>query len=128
MLVGAIVGSLIGLALAVLVNARQSAQAPARQKDARRPPVTSGTWWPPSETQLMGTLAQAAAAVDPNMPVGVLLAAWLDYHQRAGNIAIEVPTGQAGGAATRYTGVRMSEGEIAATLRLAEEWSKPSRA
>ena len=29
---------------------------------------------------------------------------------------------------TRYESVRMSEGEIAATLRLAEEWSKPSRA
>jgi hypothetical protein len=91
MLFGAIVGSLIGLALAVLVNARQSAQAPARQEDARRPPVTSGTWWPPSETQLMGTLAQAAAAVDPNMPVGVLLAAWLDHHQREGNIVVTVP-------------------------------------
>jgi hypothetical protein len=36
-------------------------------------------------------LAQAAAAVDPNMPVGVLLAAWLDHHQREGNIVVTVP-------------------------------------
>ena len=94
MLFGAIVGSLIGLALAVLVNARQSAQAPARQEDARRPPVTSGTWWPPSETQLMGTLAQAAAAVDPNMPVGELIDAWMHYHYQTGGITVTVPTGR----------------------------------
>ena len=98
MLIGAIVGALIGLALAAVVNSLQSAQprqqAPARQKDARRPPVTSGTWWPPSETQLMGTLAQAAAAVDPNMPVGELIDAWVDYHYRTGGITVTVPTGR----------------------------------
>ena len=94
MLFGAIVGSLIGLALAVLVNARQSAQAPARQGDARRPPVTSGTWWPPSETQLMGTFEQAAQAVDRNLTVGELIDAWMDYHYHTGGITVTVPTGQ----------------------------------
>ena len=94
MLFGAIVGSLIGLALAVLVNARQSAQAPARQEDARRPPVTSGTWWPPSEIHLMGTFEQAAQAVDPNLTVGELIDAWMDYHYHTGGITVSVPAGQ----------------------------------
>ena len=92
MLVGAIVGALIGLLLALVLDARQRKQPQVTQAPTQ--PPARGTWWPPSETQLMGTLAQAAAAVDPNMPVGELIDAWMHYHYQTGGITVTVPTGR----------------------------------
>lgn len=93
MLIGAIIGALIGLVLSVVVTRLQSAQAPAPASQAPAPP-TRGTPWPPSDTQLMGTFEQAARMVDPNLTVGELIDAWMDYHYHTGGITVTVPSGQ----------------------------------
>ena len=93
MLIGAIVGALIGFVLAAVVNSLQSAQ-PRPQAPAQPQPPARGTGWPPSETQLMGTFEQAARMVDPNLTVGELIDAWMDYHYHTGGITVTVPTGQ----------------------------------
>ena len=93
MLIGAIVGALIGLVLAVVVDRLQSAR-PRQQTPAQPQSPARGQGWPPSETQLMGTFEQAAQAVDRNLTVGELIDAWMDYHYHTGGITVTVPTGQ----------------------------------
>ena len=93
MLIGAIVGALIGLVLAVVVDRLQSAR-PRQQTPAQPQSPARGQGWPPSETQLMGTFEQAAQAVDRNLTVGELIDAWMDYHYHTGGITVSVPTGR----------------------------------
>ena len=93
MLIGAIVGALIGLVLAVVVTRLQSAQ-PRPHASAQPQPPARGHGWPPSATQLMGTFEQAAQAVDRNLTVGELIDAWMSYHYHTGGITVSVPSGQ----------------------------------
>lgn len=104
MLIGAIVGALIGLVLAMVIDARERKQpqvAPSQPE-----PVARGTWWEPASYQLHGTLEQAANVVDPNMPVGELVATWLDYHQREGDIIVVQPDPQVGSTQFQPPAVR----------------------
>jgi len=93
MLAGVIVGALIGLVLAVVVNSLQSAQ-PRPQAPAQPHPAARGTPWPPSDLQLSGSFERAARMVDPNLTVGELIDAWMKHHYHVGDITVTVPSGQ----------------------------------
>lgn len=81
--------------LVVVIDAQQRKQpCPPSHAPAQPQPPARGTGWPPSETQLMGTFEQAARMVDPNLTVGELIDAWMQYHYYDGNIVVTVPTGQ----------------------------------
>ena len=95
MLIGAIVGALIGLVLAMVIDAQQRKQpSPPAHAPAQPQPPARGHGWPPGVNQLCGTFEEAARAVDPNLTVGELIDAWMDYHYHIGGITVTVPTGQ----------------------------------
>lgn len=94
MLAGVIVGALIGLVLAMVIDAQQRKQPSPPAHASAQPQPARGTPWPPTETQLMGTFEQAARMVDRNLTVGELIDAWMDYHYHTEGITVTVPSGQ----------------------------------